>query len=138
MSTLRLLSSAEIFATEDIAYKIVPVPEWGSNVGVRVRGLMASERDHLESAMIEVRRNKAEINARGFLSNFRAKLVALATVDEAGNPIFSERDVERLGTKNSAAIGRIAEAIQKLSAMSDEDVEEIVGNSESDPSGDSP
>jgi hypothetical protein len=136
--SVRLLSRVEILEADDTSYEIIETPEWGQGSGVRVRSLTAFEKDHLESAMVEVRKNKAHIDAKGFLRNFRAKLVAMGAVDENGDAIFSELDVARLGQKNAAPVSRLSEAIQRLSAMTKEDVDEMVGNSESDQSDDSP
>lgn len=65
----------------------------------------------------------------------KAKLVARSVVDEAGVRIFADADVGFLGTLPTGDIERLYAAAQELSGISDEDVEEMAGNSEGDPSG---
>lgn len=125
----RFLTRAEIFATQDIRREIVDVPEWGGSV--HVKSLTAAQRDALEaSCMIP---DPATGNKRQKFSTlqFRAKLVQRTACDETGALIFNEFDVPSLGDKAAAAVNRIAEVAMRLSKISDDDVEEIVKNSES-------
>ena len=69
----------------------------------------------------------ASLLDRGY-ENFRAKLAAACIVDEEGNRLFSEKDVAALGRKSAAALDRVATAAQRISAMSQEDVDELAGN----------
>lgn len=70
------------------------------------------------------------------MKNLRAKLVALTIVDEEGNRIFSQQDVNLLGKKSALALNRVFEVAQRLNGLKPEDVEELTKNSESDQSDD--
>lgn len=122
------LTREKILAAQDVRFEEVPVPEWGGVV--RVKGLTGKERDALEFSMIQGKGKKASVN----LANLRAKLVSQACVDEAGNRIFSDDDVAALGNKSAAALQRIFDVAQRLSGLSDDDVEELTKNSETAPS----
>lgn len=122
------LTRDAILDAQDVQFEEVPVPEWGGVV--RVKGLTGKERDALESSMIQGKGKKASVN----LANLRAKLTAQACVDEAGNRIFSDEDVAALGNKSAAALQRVFEAAQRLSGLSDDDVEELTKNSKTAPS----
>jgi len=119
------LGRDEILQVDDLQYEDVEVPEWGGVV--RVRGLTGAERDAFEESIMDQRGKKFRV----LLQNLRAKLVALSIVDEAGKRLFSEGDVGKLGTKSAAALQRVFEAAQRLSGISDEDVDELVKNSSS-------
>jgi hypothetical protein len=124
---MALLSKAEIFGQDDRKYEVVDVPEWGGSV--RIRSLTGTERDEYEESLLSQRNGKA----KAVLKNYRAKLVALCAVDDAGDPLFDKADVMRLGNANSAALDRLYEACQRLSGLSDEDIEELTENFDETP-----
>jgi hypothetical protein len=59
------------------------------------------------------------------LANVRARLVALCIVNEQGEQMFNKHDIKLLGRKSAAALERVANAAQKLNAISDEDIAEL-------------
>lgn len=127
----QILDKAAIMAREDRVFELVDVPEWGG--AVRVRGLTAGEWDAVENSMVVTKGKSQSVT----YADFRAKLVARGCVDAAGARLFTDEDTTALSAKSAAAIGRLAEAITRLSKKSDEDVEELVGNSSGGPTADS-
>lgn len=117
-----LLSKEQILNAEDLKHIDVKVPEWGG--AVRVRTMNGSERDQFEQAILKANQSG---NTQD-LENIRALLVALTVVDENGNRLFDKRDVKALGQKSAAALQRVFEAAQKLSAIGDNDIAELEGN----------
>lgn len=71
------------------------------------------------------------------LENIRARLVSLTVVDEDGRRLFSDDDVRALGAKSGAALERVWAVARKLSALSEEDVEELAEGFGEGPSEDS-
>jgi hypothetical protein len=69
-------------------------------------------------------------NAKVKLDNLRAKLVARAIVDETGKRIFADADIPALAGKSAAALNRVYEVAQRLSGITQEDVDELTKNSE--------
>ena len=113
----QFLTRAAILAVPDVAEReIISVPEWGGKV--LARGLSASERDEFEASLVDG-------DGKPALENMRAKLVAMGAIDEAGNRLFSLEDVAALGAKHGRPIVRIAAAVQRLSKMSEKDLEEL-------------
>jgi hypothetical protein len=132
---IRLLTREEIRQADDLPKEIVKVPEWGNGdekAAVIVQGMTGSERDSLESEMIEMKKNRAHINVQGYLSNFRAKLVSRTCVDQNGNRVFTDSDALWLGQKSAQALERVVDVAKKLSAMTNEDEEELTKNSSTD------
>lgn len=121
----KLLTRDEILQANDLQTEEVEVPEWGGSV--LVRGMTGTERDAFEESIIEVKGKKQNIN----MQNLRAKLISKTVVDENGNPIFTPGDVDALGKKSAAALSRVFAVAQRLSGMSDEDLDELTKNSES-------
>jgi hypothetical protein len=131
---MSLLTREEILQADDLPTEDVPVPEWGGTV--RVRTLKGVERDRFEDSITEQRGKQAHVIAE----NLRAKLVALSIVDEQGRRLFDRADVRKLGEKSAKALDRVFDVAQRLSGISDDDVEELVKNSlngQSDASGSS-
>lgn len=88
---------------------------------VFVGGLTAKERDAFESALVEGRGKRRDVNTR----NIRAKLVALATVDDEGANVFTEADVVELGECRADLVDRLFSVAQRLSGLRQEDVDEL-------------
>lgn len=117
-----ILSRDDILKARDIATEVVPVPEWGGEV--IVSGLSGAERDAFEESILIMRQKKVSYN----LDNIRSKLCSLGIKDESGARIFSDSDVEALGRKSAAALDRVFTAIQRLSALSPEDIDRLQKN----------
>lgn len=99
----------------------VNVPELGNGSYVLVRGMTGAERDAFEVSLIEGKGRKRDVN----LKNLRAKLIAYCCVDDAGNRIFTEADVDSLGHVRADVMNRIYTVAQRLSGISDEDAEDL-------------
>jgi len=117
------LSREAILNVSDLQQEEVFIAEW--NGYVIVRGMNGAERDAFEASMVEKRGKSREVN----LANIRAKLVAKTVIGPDGKRLFSDHDAEALGKKSAAALQRIFEVAQRLSGLSNEDVEELAGNS---------
>lgn len=112
------LNKDQILSVKDLPLEEVEVPEWGGSV--LVRGMNGTERDSFEISMID-QKQKGKMN----LENVRAKLCAMTIVDEEGNRIFSEKDIEALAKKSASALGRVFVVAQRLSGMTESDTKEI-------------
>jgi hypothetical protein len=65
------------------------------------------------------------------LTNTRAKLVARCWIDvETNERMFSDSEVDELGTLPTSAMQTLADASMKINGLSDDDIEEMAGNSE--------
>lgn len=126
MAKVKYLTREDILAADDIQVEEIVVPEWGGKV--RVRGLSGTERDAFEATILD---NKCNVTKKN-IENLRAKLVSLSVVDEAGNRLFSDNDIVALGAKSARPVQRVFNIAQKLSGISEEDIEELTKNSESD------
>jgi hypothetical protein len=120
---MALLKREDILSCVDIATELVSVPEWGGDV--MVKAMNGTERDAFEASMVEVR-GKQQIMK---MDNIRAKLVAKTVVDENGELVFSVGDIEALGRKSSAALDRVFAVSQRLSKLTQADVDDLVKNS---------
>jgi hypothetical protein len=124
-----VLSRDAILRADDIVTEWVEVPEWFQGKpggGVYVRGMTAGERDALETSMLT---NKGQPNTER-LAQFRSRLLILSVVDEAGRKIFQTGDVRAVSQKSMAAVERVLDVARRLSGMTEEDVEELTGNSD--------
>lgn len=120
-----LLTADEILAMDDIPVEEVTVPEWGHRK-VLVCGLTAAAKNAYEASLVELKGSSRKVK----LDNATAKLLVRCLVNRARQPLFTETQIERLGTKSAAALDRLATVAQRLSAMRQEDVEELIKNSD--------
>ena len=119
MSEVKLLGREDILKASDVKMETVQVPEWGG--AVLVKALSGVERDdYEESIMIRGKKGAYEVNTR----LMRAKLVAASIVDAKGKAIFSEDDLEVLSKKSAAALDRVFKVAQRLSGLTEEQVQE--------------
>ena len=121
----------KIFSAVDLKTERVDVPEWG--VTVYVRTLSGAQRDEFEQGLQDSKSEGAGIDIRGL----KARLAVLATVDDDGEAVFQPGDEEALQNKSAAPLDRLYQAASRLSGLSPEDAEELVGNSASGQSDDS-
>lgn len=128
---MAILTREQILQAQDLRTEEVPVPEWGGSV--LVRGMTGAERDAFEASIVEMHGKNSQVN----MANVRAKLAARTIVDEAGERLFTEKDIEALGKKNATALQRIFEVAQRLSGIGQADIEELVKNSTGGPNGSS-
>lgn len=123
---MAILSKSQILAAVDLPTETVAVPEWGGEV--LVRGLTAAERDTFEQSVVTLNGAGKAASTKMNLSNIRAKLCSLTIVDENGERLFSDAEVDVLGQKSAQALQRVFDAAQRLSGLSQSDVEELAKN----------
>ena len=111
-----------ILASDDLPRESLYIPQWDETV--YVRAMTGAERDTYEADLIASK----DLQMRERLQNMRAKLVVLTAVDENGDRIFDDGDVEAVGKKSASALNLIVETAQELNALTDNDIEEIAGN----------
>jgi len=114
-----LLTKEQILKQDDRKSEIVNVPEWGGEV--RVCTMSGFARDRFEAGITGK-------NGGSNMANIRAKLAAATIVDEAGNLLFDEADIVKLGNKSCAALDRVFAASQRLNLISNSDVDELAKN----------
>ena len=129
----KLLGAADILDADDIKTQRVPVPEWGGDVLVKT--LTGKERDAFESTIVDMKLKGKDRQVN--LENFRAKLVIASLVDEAGNKLFSPKQLEQLAQKSAAALHRCFKVAQEMSGFGEDDVEELTSEMGKDQSSDS-
>lgn len=125
------MTKEQISAAQDLATEEVEVPQWGGSV--LVRGLTALERGKFMALLVDQRKG----GNRTRLEDLQVRLCAMSIVDEQGRRVFSDSELGLLAKKSARALQPIFEVAQRLSGLSDEQVEELSGNSDETPSGDS-
>lgn len=132
----KYLTRDEILQAQDLPQEKVDVPEWGGEV--LVRGLTGAERDAFEGDMVRPNGNTLTLDLEGAMQNVRARLVARTIVDENGKRQFSDDDIAALGRKSAKALQRVFEVAQRLSGMTNKDVQELGTALKNAPSADLP
>lgn len=122
-----------ILKSNDIQTEPVKVEEWG--VTVFIKGMTGAERDEYEASLFSIEGKGKNADVKMNRSNIRAKLLIKTIVDEQGNRIFGDGDVESLGGKSASALDKLFEVAQKLSGLTEADMEELEKNLNSGPDG---
>jgi hypothetical protein len=117
---MRLLSKAEVFAAPDIITEDVPVPEWGEDVGVRIKVITCEE----HAAFV------ARVDGIDDDAMVTAHLAIESVVDADGKPLFGPEDIAGLMKKSASAVKRIGERSMRLNRLGKAAAEETRKNSE--------
>ena len=125
------LTREQVLGADDLGRQEVLVPQWDGSVFVRI--MTGAERDQFESIVQGASGAGGKMDLRGL----RATLVAMTACDADGEALFSMEDVEALQCKSAAALDVVFTVSQRLNGLRPEDIEDLVGNSEGDRSGDS-
>jgi hypothetical protein len=128
-----LLNKDEILGMDDIPTEIVTVPEW-KHRKVMLCGMTGAGKNEYQSSLVEITGKTRKMR----LENATAKLLVRTIVNGARQPIFTESDIIKLGTKSAAVLERLAKIASRLSGMDEEENEQLLKNSEAAQSGDSP
>lgn len=131
-----LLSKQQIKDAKDIEYYEVHVPEWTpegcdpEDTYVLCKTINGRERDAFESSMISGVGKAQRID----MQNVRAKFCSLIIVDPTTKErMFTKPEIDILATKSASALDRVYQMGMERSRFSKEDIEELVGNSDSGP-----
>lgn len=116
---MSLLSKQDILKNADSKTIDMDVPEWGGSV--RITTMSGFARDRFESSVIGKNGGVNHVN-------IRAKLVAACLVDDKGELMFKEKDIDALGRKSCKALDRIFEEAQKLNGIGDTEIEDLAKN----------
>ena len=119
MSKRASLSRDAILGANDRRIETVEIPEWGGTV--RVRSLSGAERDALDLFWT----SQTGATSPG---NVRARFAAACIVDEEGNRVFGDDDVDALGAKDGAALDRVFDVILRLSRLREADIKALEKN----------
>lgn len=105
----KLLSKNQILASEDLEFVDVEMPEWKDEEGnpgvIRLQGLTGEDIVKFTNQTEEEKKNSA------------VRIIAMCAVDENGEKLFTEEDVNVLKKKNLKAILRLQDAAMKLNGM---------------------
>ena len=122
-----MLDKDQILNSDDLLFEELNIPEWGGPINVRV--MSGKERDAFEASIDDKDRKS--------MHNFRARLCVLLIGDENGKRIFHDSQVGALSLKSSKVLNDIVDFGMKLNGMTEQDIKDMVGNSEDAPSEDS-
>lgn len=110
----------------------VDVPELGGFV--IVQGMTGAQRDAWEKSLVVGRGQRRDVNTE----NIRARLAVKCLINEDGSRIFDDGDAKALGDLRADVLQRIFTVAQKLSGVSDGDIDELKKSSETAAGTDSP
>lgn len=113
------LNRGSILNADDIKTMELEVKEWGGTIVLKM--MNGKERDAFEASLVK--------NGKANVDNVRAKLVQATVIDpETKELMFSVADIEALGKKSASALTKVFAASQKLSRITESDVEELTKN----------
>ena len=126
---MAVLGRDDILGSDDLRRELVECPEWHGDVWVQeLNGLQRGE------FATRFMPNKDEPPD---MSRVDVVLGAMSMVDDSGNVLFSDTDVEALGKKSGAALARVTKVAMWLSGLSDKEVGDMTEDFGVSPNADS-
>lgn len=117
-----LLSKEAILAGRPL--KTAYVKAFGGRV--KVTELTVAQRDKLDVLVTKVSKERDEETARSLYTSY---WIAFATVDDAGERVFADKDLDAIAALPVADVRRVYRTIAKLNGIGeDDDAEESAGN----------
>lgn len=124
---MTLLTKQQILSAADLPHEDVAVPEWGGTV--RVKAMNGLERDEWRKSL--------NVEGSTPLGRFSATLLAVTIVDENGQRIFEESDLEAIERKNAKVLDGPTAVAMRLNGLGGASVEDAEKNSEATQNADS-
>lgn len=118
-----MLTKEQILAANDLETVPVDVPEWGGEVLISM--MSGSARDEYEQSLFKF---QSDGTAKPDYTNSRAKLLAVCLVDENGNRLFTSKEIEILGKKNSKVLDKLYAVADQLNAVSVDGIKDQAKN----------
>lgn len=112
-----VLSKQDVFSAEDCTYENITISEWGGDVRIKVMSI--EEQIKFET----LNREKKSDNELVFA------LLSQCCVDENGEHLFNDADIEELNKKSSTPVLKLFNACLKLNTMSKTALEDQAKNS---------
>lgn len=106
-------------AAQPLPIERVEVPALGGFV--YIRAMSGSERDAWEKSLLVGRGKKRDVDT----TNVRARLIARVACNDKGDRLFTDAEAETLGKLRVDVLNTLFEVAQRLSGVSDADVEEL-------------
>lgn len=125
-----VLTREAILARRNSGVERVYVERWKGHVCLRV--MSGEDRDAFEQFCTDAR-TAGRLQVRGIL----AMLLVRTICDESGQRVFTDEDVDAVNQLDAAVVCELFERAQRLSGLTDDDVEELAGNSPGGQSADS-
>lgn len=115
-----------ILATKKDAGKIHEVEAFGGTI--YFKEFVPASRDAFEASLVVGKGKTARVST----VNIRSKMFCRCVCDKDGKLLFSDADVGEVGQLPGPEVEKVYQAMQEVNSISDEDIEELAGNSGAD------
>ncbi len=114
-----MLKREEILSKTSLKKEVVPVEEWGGEV--TVSEMSGAMRDAWEQSITEK-------DASGRLISPRAKVIAFTVIDEKGDRVFKDDDINAIGNLSSASLEKICIVAMRLNGLGVDEIDKAKKN----------
>lgn len=129
-----VLTREQILGLQDLEREVIEPPGWPGKV--IVQEMTAAQRERFGFWAAEVTKDGQPTGKDAW--KMRLTLCVMCMVDEKGDRLFKDNEIELIGERSSTAIVAISDVAGKLSRLGPNVVQEAVGNSSGGQTDDSP
>jgi hypothetical protein len=116
---MALLDKGALLKATALPRETVYLKELGGDV--IIQGMSGKQRDAWEASLVTQRRNRRTVDTH----NVRARLVVCCLIHEDGSRMFTDDEADALGNMRVDVLDQLFDIAQRLSGVSDEDVDEL-------------
>lgn len=116
---MTLLNRKQILSSK-LKTQTLQIPEWGGSV-------LIQEPTALERAEFELLSSKAATDDE-VIRKIRGYCAAKCIVDEKGDRMFTDEDIEALNEKSANALDRVIDVYREMSLIENDDIEAAAKN----------
>jgi hypothetical protein len=120
---MAILSKEQIWAADDIEERTIAVPQWGGDV--RVRSLSLEQISEIRAHAVKTVKGKEEVDAKLQMAGLLCEGII--------EPEYDFEEAKRLMKKSAAATSIVVQAINELSGLLPEAIDEATKSDDSGP-----
>ncbi len=117
------LNKSQILGVDTLRTMEIEVPEWNGTIAVRE--LTGAKRDIYEGIMLRSVNSAGNVTS---LKGLRAKLIVMSVIDDEGNLMFTDKDLDAITSKSGYVIDRISEQLTTFNHLKEEAAKDDEGN----------
>lgn len=120
---MNFATSADLLAATAVPWEMVYVAALKKHVVVV--GMTGHERDSFEASLVVGRGKKRDVKTDNIRAKLAARSLFTAPPSEGGRRMFTDEQADQLGTIRADVLSPIFGVAQRLSGISDDDIDEL-------------
>ena len=120
---MQFVTAQELLAATELPYESVYLPALKKHAVVV--GMSGKARDSFEASLVEGKGKRRDVKTDNIRAKLAARCLYTAPPTKGGQRMFTDAQADTIGDVRADILGPIFDVAQKLSGVSDEDIDEL-------------